>query len=83
MDAGDTYSIRSLHDFDEELTRRELLVLKLAAKGFSNKAIADKIFRCVKQVEHDLAEVCYKLKAVNMKNAINIAWERGILRREE
>ncbi len=82
MDTGERNTLRSLHDFDEELTRRELLVLTLSATGLSNKEIAGKIFRCVKQVEHDISEIIYKLKALNMKHAINIAWERGILRKE-
>lgn len=81
MDRDETYSLRSLHSFDEELTRREILVLTLSAKGLSNKEIAGKIFRCVKQVEHDIGEIFHKLKALNMKHAINIAWERGILKK--
>lgn len=83
MDDEGKYPLRAFHEFDEELSRRELMVLTLSAKGLSNKEIAGKIFRCVKQVEHDISEIIYKLKALNMKHAINIAWERGILKKEE
>jgi len=83
MDDEEKYTLRCFHDFDEDLSKRELLVLKLSAMGLSNKEISGKIFRCVKQVEHDISEIIYKLKALNMKHAINIAWERGILGRGE
>ena len=82
MSGEGTYSFRDFHGHDEELSKRELLVLKLSAQGLQNKEIAGKIFRCVKQVEHDIREIVYKLQARNMKHAISIAWERGILGRE-
>ena len=78
----ETTYLRALHGDDDALTKRELLVLKLCAAGLSNKQIAGKIFRCVKQVEHDITEILYKLKALNMKNAIDIAWRKNILKNE-
>lgn len=82
MDDEGTYLPPSSQDFDEELTKRELLVLKLSAKGDANKIIAGKICRCIKQVEHDIANIFIKLHVTNMKQAIDKGWKHGILTRE-
>ncbi len=54
---------------DEELTQREIEVLKLLAIGLSNKEIADKLFISIKTVDTHRSHIMQKL---HLKNSAEI-----------
>lgn len=54
----------------DELTAREIELLKLAATGLSNKEIADKLFISIKTVEAHKNHILQKLR---LKNSIELA----------
>lgn len=54
----------------DELTPREIELLKLAATGLSNKEISDKLFISIKTVEAHKNHIMQKLK---LKNSIELA----------
>lgn len=62
-----------------ELTERELEVLTLMAKGMSNKAIAQAIFRTEATVKVHVAHVLQKLDAGDRTEAVVVAHRRGII----
>ena len=53
------------HPFLEQLTGRELEILNLLARGYTNVAIAGALYIDVKTVEHHLNSLYGKLKADN------------------
>jgi DNA-binding CsgD family transcriptional regulator/transcriptional regulator with XRE-family HTH domain len=60
------------------LTRRELEVLRLLARGHSNRQIADELFISVRTVENHVASILAKLEVSSRSAATRIALERGI-----
>jgi DNA-binding NarL/FixJ family response regulator len=64
----------------EELTQRELEVLKLAADGLTNKAIADRLFISAKTARNHVTSCLVKLCARDRTEAVTIALRRGIIR---
>ena len=62
---------------DSPLTERETEVLELAASGFGNKEIAEKLTVSEKTVVHHLEHVYSKLGAQNRAHAVAIALARG------
>jgi len=56
------------HPFLEQLTNRELEILNLLARGYTNLAIAGALYIDVKTVEHHLNSLYGKLKADNDVN---------------
>lgn len=67
----------------EELTHRELEVLKLAADGLTNKAIADRLFISAKTARNHVTSCLCKLGAHDRTEAVTIALRRGLIRFSE
>lgn len=78
--------VRSLMSRDQagigsDLTERELEVLRIAARGLSNKEIASELFLSVNTVRNHMQHVLNKLGAHSKLEATAIAARAGILRR--
>lgn len=61
------------------LTKREIEVLPLAAKGYGNKEIAEKLFISVKTVEAHKAKIMEKLKLKSRPELIEYALRKKLL----
>lgn len=61
------------------LTRREIEVLPLAAKGYGNKEIAEKLYISVKTVEAHKSRIMTKLKLRNRPELIEYALKKKLL----
>jgi DNA-binding NarL/FixJ family response regulator len=64
---------------NEELTQREIEILKLAASGISNKDIADKLFISVKTVDAHKNHIMQKLKLKNTAEMVLYAVKNKII----
>jgi DNA-binding NarL/FixJ family response regulator len=62
---------------DQSLTTREIEVLKLIAKGFSNKIVADRLEISEDTVKGHVSNILEKLKANDRTHAVTIAVHRG------
>ena len=67
------------HAIDDELTDREIEVLKLIASGNSNKQIADLLFIAEATVKSRVTNILSKLCASDRAHAVTIALKRGII----
>jgi DNA-binding NarL/FixJ family response regulator len=67
----------ALHTADPTLTEREVEVLKLVARGFSNKAVADRLRITEDTVKGHVRSIMEKLKANDRTHAVTIALQRG------
>ncbi len=65
------------------LTERELEVLKLIARGFSNDRIADQLVISIGTVKGHVSNILSKLHLVDRTQAAAYAWQQGIVHREE
>lgn len=65
------------HAADDSLTAREVDVLKLVAKGFSNKLVADTLSITEDTVKGHLRNILSKLGASDRTHAVTIALRRG------
>ena len=65
------------------LTEREMEVLKLIAKGYSNDKIADQLVISVGTVKGHVSNILSKLHLVDRTQAAAYAWQEGIVHREE
>lgn len=65
---------------EEALSSRELDVLKLVAKGASNKEIANQLYISEATVKSHLIHIYGKLNVADRTAAVTVALERGILR---
>jgi DNA-binding NarL/FixJ family response regulator len=65
------------HAADQSLTMREIEVLKLIAKGCSNKIIADRLEISEDTVKGHVSNILEKLKANDRTHAVTIALHRG------
>jgi DNA-binding NarL/FixJ family response regulator len=65
---------------EEALSSRELDVLRLVAKGASNKEIADQLYISEATVKSHLIHIYGKLNVADRTAAVTLALERGILR---
>jgi two-component system, NarL family, response regulator LiaR len=70
-------------DATKILTEQEITVLKMAAKGMNNKAIADSLFISVRTVESHLAMVFNKLGVGSRTEAVVQAMKAGWFTLEE
>lgn len=61
------------------LTKREMEVLTLLSHGFKNQKIAEKMFLSVNAIESHLTHIYQKLNAKNRSQAINIAFNSGLV----
>jgi DNA-binding NarL/FixJ family response regulator len=65
------------HAADQSLTAREIEVLKLIAKGCSNKIVADRLEISEDTVKGHVSNILEKLKANDRTHAVTIALHRG------
>jgi NarL family two-component system response regulator LiaR len=66
-----------------ELTDRELEVLKLIAKGLSNREIADQLVISEFTVKGHVSNVLSKLHLADRTKAAVYAWQKGVVRRDK
>jgi len=64
---------------NDDLTQREIEILKLAANGVSNKEIADKLFISVKTVDAHKNHIMQKLKLKNTAEMVLYAVKNKII----
>jgi DNA-binding NarL/FixJ family response regulator len=64
----------------EELTQREMEVLRLAAAGMTNKEIAQQLFISDKTARNHIASCLVKLGANDRTEAVTTAIRRGLIR---
>jgi DNA-binding NarL/FixJ family response regulator len=64
----------------QELTQRELEVLKLVADGLTNKQIAEQLFISAKTARNHVASCLVKLGADDRTEAVTTAVRRGLIR---
>jgi LuxR family maltose regulon positive regulatory protein len=64
----------------EALTRKELRVLQLLAEGYSNSAMAEKLFVSDSTVRTHLRNINMKLGARSRTQAVAIARRLGLMR---
>jgi NarL family two-component system response regulator LiaR len=64
------------------LTEREMEVLKLIAKGYSNDKIAETLVISMGTVKGHVSNILSKLHLVDRTQAAAYAWQAGIVRRE-
>ena len=67
------------HAADDELTAREIDVLRLIAEGNGNKQIADKLSIGETTVKNHISNILSKLGANDRGHAVTIALQRGII----
>lgn len=67
------------HDPFELLSKREIEVLPLIAKGYGNKEIAQKLFISVKTVEAHKAKIMEKLKLKSRPELVEYALKKKLL----
>ena len=69
----------AMHTAEEQLTVRELEVLKLIAKGNANKEIAAQLVVAEDTVKKHVASILEKLAANDRTHAVTIGLKRGII----
>lgn len=74
---SDVASELAHHAADQRLTEREIEVLKLIAKGCSNKLVADRLEITEDTVKGHVRNILEKLKANDRTHAVTIALHRG------
>jgi DNA-binding NarL/FixJ family response regulator len=67
------------HATDDELSAREIEVLKLIAAGNSNKQIADLLFVAEATIKSRVTNILSKLGASDRAHAVTIGLKRGII----
>src|SRR5215468_11124952 len=67
------------HAADEELSAREIDVLRLIGEGNANKQIADKLCIAETTVKNHISNILSKLGANDRAHAVTIALQRGII----
>jgi NarL family two-component system response regulator LiaR len=65
-----------------ELTEREMEVLKLIAKGYTNKKIADQLVVTVGTVKGHVSNILSKLQLADRTQAAVYAWQEGLIQRD-
>ncbi|MYU20785.1 helix-turn-helix transcriptional regulator [Streptomyces sp. SID8352] len=64
------------------LSDRQQAILRLRADGLSGPQIANRLHIAVSTVDYHERAICHTLRAVNISNAIHLAWQNGLLRKE-
>jgi two-component system NarL family response regulator len=67
------------HATEDELTSREIAVLRLIATGNANKAIAGQLFIAEDTVKGHVTNILAKLCANDRTHAVTIGLKRGII----
>jgi LuxR family maltose regulon positive regulatory protein len=62
------------------MTRKEIRVLQLLPEGYSNSAIAEKLFVSDSTVRTHLRNINLKLGARSRMQAVALAWRHGVIR---
>lgn len=75
----DPAAMQARHGLLEPLTPKEQKVLQLLAEGFSNVAMADRLFVSETTVRTHLRNISAKLRASNRTQAVAIARQLGLL----
>jgi len=65
-----------------ELTKRELEVLTLIARGYTNQKIAEELIISIGTVKGHVSNILSKLQLADRTQAAVYAWKEGIVRRE-
>jgi DNA-binding NarL/FixJ family response regulator len=80
--------IKTFRDLENEeaspftaLTEREMEVLKLIAKGYSNEKIAEQLVISLGTVKGHVSNILSKLHLVDRTQAAVYAWQKGVVRR--
>lgn len=76
----DTSKLEIKKDKLKNLTKREMDVLKLTARGMSNKDIADSLFISEKTVKNHLTNIFKKISVDDRTQATLFALKRGIVK---
>ena len=63
----------------DELTPREMDVLRLLAQGLPNRKIGERLFINERTVKYHVAAILAKLEAANRTEAVMRAIERGLI----
>ncbi|GER87634.1 DNA-binding response regulator [Dictyobacter vulcani] len=71
------------HNLGEDLSERELDVLRLIAAGHSNAEIAERLVISEKTVKGHVSNILGKLHTADRTQAAVYAWEHGIVRRKD
>jgi NarL family two-component system response regulator LiaR len=81
--------IKTFRDLENEeaspftaLTEREMDVLKLIAKGYSNDKIAEQLVISVGTVKGHISNILSKLHLVDRTQAAVYAWQKGVVHRD-
>ena len=81
--------IKTFRDLENEeaspftaLTEREMEVLKLIAKGYSNEKIAEQLVISLGTVKGHVSNILSKLHLVDRTQAAVYAWQKGVVRRD-
>jgi two-component system, NarL family, sensor kinase len=72
-------SKKDFHYPSSPLTERELELLALVKKGFTNKQIADTLFISERTVKFHITSILSKLFANTRTEAVDIALKRGLI----
>ena len=64
------------------LTKREMDVLRLIAKGLSNSEIAEALFISENTVKGHVSNILSKLHLADRTQAAVFAWERGLIHKD-
>ena len=67
------------HTAEDDLSAREIEVLRLVAAGNSNKEVASKLFIAEETVKSHVTNILAKLHANDRTHAVTTAIKRGII----
>jgi len=79
LQAFDSEKNRGGFDTEEDLSNRELEILKLIAEELTNQEIADKLFISLNTVKTHVKNILMKLEAANRSKAVEKAKKKGVL----
>jgi two-component system response regulator NreC len=71
--------VRNEYNRTHPLTSREEEILRLTARGYTNKEISEKLFISVKTVENHKSSIMKKLNLTNRAELVQYAIEKGYL----
>ena len=69
---------RQLEDRPVTLTRTEVEVLRLLAKGYQNKEIAEEMFISINTVKSHVSSILRKLRVRNRAQAVRYVYKYGV-----